>query len=185
LVASSASRKGLDLAYVVDHGLPHMILGDAIRLRQILINLLNNAVKFTDEGEVVLSVDGEALGSGAGELSGMHKLHFRVRDSGIGIPEERRSRLFRSFSQVDASMTRRYGGTGLGLAVSKRLSELMGGTIWVESEVGKGSTFHFTIQAEQAPGIAPAQEQAAPPQLRGRRVLIVGDNATRGPIPRR
>jgi PAS domain S-box-containing protein len=178
LVDSSASRKGLDLAYVVDHGLPHMILGDAIRLRQILINLLNNAVKFTDEGEVVLSVDGEALGSGDGELSRMHKLHFRVRDSGIGIPEERRSRLFRSFSQVDASMTRRYGGTGLGLAISKRLSELMGGTIWVESEVGKGSTFHFTIQAEQAPGIAPAQEQAAPPQLRGRRVLIVDDNAT-------
>jgi PAS domain S-box-containing protein len=178
LVAASASSKGLDLAYVIDQGLPHTILGDATRLRQILINLLNNAVKFTDEGEVVLSVDGEALATGAGEVDRKHKLHFAVRDSGLGIPEDRRSRLFQSFSQVDASMTRRYGGTGLGLAISKRLSELMGGTIWVESELGKGSTFHFTIQAEQAPGSAPAHERGAPPQLRGRRVLIVDDNAT-------
>src|SRR4029450_10475445 len=114
LVASSASRKGLDLAYVVDHGLPHMILGDAIRLRQILINLLNNAVKFTEKGEVVLSVDGEALGSDEGEGGRKHRLHFAVRDSGIGIPEDRLSRLFESFSQVDASTTRPYGGTGPG-----------------------------------------------------------------------
>jgi PAS domain S-box-containing protein len=178
VVTPSASSKGLDLAYSVDQGLPGMIMGDATRLRQILINLLNNAVKFTDTGEVVLSVDGEALGSGDGEGSKRHRLHFAIRDSGIGIPQDRLSRLFESFSQVDASTTRRYGGTGLGLAISKRLSELMGGTIWAESRVGEGSTFHFTIQAEQAPGLAPAYERGASPQLHGRRVLIVDDNAT-------
>jgi signal transduction histidine kinase/CheY-like chemotaxis protein len=178
LVAASASSKGLDLAYFLDPALPGAIVGDATRLRQILINLLNNAIKFTDTGEVVLSVDGKALGSDEGEVGRRHKLHFAVRDSGIGIPQDRLSRLFESFSQVDASTTRRYGGTGLGLAISKRLSELMGGTIWVESRVGEGSTFHFTIQAEQAPGLAPAHELGAPPQLHGRRVLIVDDNAT-------
>jgi PAS domain S-box-containing protein len=177
LVAAGASAKGLDLAYLFDRGLPSAIVGDATRLRQILINLLNNAIKFTDTGEVVVSVDGEALGSGEGEV-GRHRLHFAVRDSGIGIPEDRLGRLFESFSQVDASTTRRYGGTGLGLAISKRLSELMGGTIWVESRVGEGSTFHFTIQAEQASGLAPADQQGPPPQLHGRRVLIVDDNAT-------
>jgi PAS domain S-box-containing protein len=178
LAAASASSKGLDLAYFLDQGLPGAIVGDATRLRQILINLLNNAVKFTEKGEVVLSVDGEALGSDEGEVGRKHRLHFAVRDSGIGIPEDRLSRLFESFSQVDASTTRRYGGTGLGLAISKRLSELMGGTIWVESRTGEGSTFHFTIQAEQVPGLAPAYERGAPPQLHGRRVLIVDDNAT-------
>jgi PAS domain S-box-containing protein len=178
LVAASASGKGLNLAYLFDHGLPSAIVGDATRLRQILINLLNNAIKFTDTGEVVLSVDGKALESGEEVAGRWHRLHFAVRDSGIGIPRDRQSRLFASFSQVDASTTRRYGGTGLGLAISKRLCELMGGTIWVESQVGKGSTFHFTIQAEQASGLAPADRQGPPPQLRGRRVLIVDDNAT-------
>jgi PAS domain S-box-containing protein len=177
LVAASASSKGLDLAYFFGQGLPGATMGDATRLRQILINLLNNAVKFTDTGEVVVSVDGEALGPGE-EVGREYKLHFAVRDSGIGIPEDRLSRLFEVFSQVDASTTRRYGGTGLGLAISKRLSELMGGTIWVESQVGEGSTFHVTIRAEQAPGLAPAHERGAPPQLHGRRVLIVDDNAT-------
>jgi CheY-like chemotaxis protein/HPt (histidine-containing phosphotransfer) domain-containing protein len=178
VVAASASSKGLDLAYFLDQGLPSAIVGDATRLRQILINLLNNAVKFTDKGEVVLSVDGKALESGDRVVGGKYQLHFAVRDSGIGIPQDRLGRLFESFSQVDASTTRRYGGTGLGLAISKRLSELMGGTIWVESRVGEGSTFHFTIQAEQAAGLAPAHERGAPPQLHGRRVLIVDDNAT-------
>jgi PAS domain S-box-containing protein len=177
LVAASASGKGLDLAYLFDQGLPGAIVGDEIRLRQILINLLNNAIKFTDTGEVVVSVDGEALEPGE-EVGREYKLHFAVRDSGIGIPQARLSRLFESFSQVDASTTRRYGGTGLGLAISKRLSELMGGTIWVESQVGEGSTFHFTIQAEQAPALAPAHEHGAAPQLHGRRILIVDDNAT-------
>ena len=178
VVAASASGKGLDLAYLFDRGLPGAIVGDATRLRQILINLLSNAIKFTDTGEVVLSVDREALGSGEGEGGMKHRLHFAVRDSGIGIPQDRLSRLFESFSQVDASTTRRYGGTGLGLAISKRLSELMGGTIWVESQLGEGSTFHFTIQADQAPSLAPAHERGASPQLHGRRVLIVDDNAT-------
>jgi PAS domain S-box-containing protein len=178
LVAASASSKGLELAYVLDRGLPSAIVGDATRLRQILINLLNNAVKFTDKGEVVLSVEGEALGSSDRGVGRKYQLHFAIRDSGIGIPQDRLSRLFESFSQVDASTTRRYGGTGLGLAISKRLSELMGGTIWAESRVGEGSTFHFTIQVEQAPALVPAYEQSTPPQLRGRRVLIVDDNAT-------
>jgi len=178
LVAASASGKGLELAYLFDQGLPSAIVGDATRLRQILINLLNNAIKFTDTGEVVLSLDGKALEPGEEEVGRRHRLHFAVRDSGIGIPKDRQSHLFESFSQVDASTTRRYGGTGLGLAISKRLCELMGGTIWVESQVGKGSTFHFTIQAEQASGLAPADQQGPPPQLQGRRVLIVDDNAT-------
>ena len=178
VVAASASAKGLDLAYVFGQGLPTAIVGDATRLRQIMINLLSNAIKFTDTGEVVLSVDGEVLGSDDGELGRKHRLIFAVRDSGIGIPEDRLGRLFESFSQVDASTTRRYGGTGLGLAISKRLSELMGGTIWVDSRVGEGSTFHFTIQADQAPSLGPAHEHGAPPQLHGRRVLIVDDNDT-------
>jgi PAS domain S-box-containing protein len=178
LVAASASGKGLNLAYLFDQRLPSAIVGDATRLRQILINLLNNAIKFTDTGEVILSVNGKALESGEEEVGRRHRLHFAVRDSGIGIPKDRQSSLFESFSQVDASTTRRYGGTGLGLAISKRLCELMGGTIWVESQVGMGSTFNFTIQAEQAPGLAPTDQQGPPPQLHGRRVLIVDDNAT-------
>ncbi len=178
LVAASASSKGLDLAYTIDPDTPQAIMGDATRLRQILVNLLNNAVKFTDEGEVVLSAQQEEPESGDGEVGRKHKLHFTVRDSGIGIPADRLSQLFESFRQVDASTTRRYGGTGLGLAISKRLSELMGGTIWVESRVGEGSTFHLTIEAEAAPGPVPAHERGAQPQLRGRRVLIVDDNTT-------
>jgi CheY-like chemotaxis protein/HPt (histidine-containing phosphotransfer) domain-containing protein len=178
LVAASASSKGLDLAYTIDPDTPQAIMGDATRLRQILVNLLNNAVKFTDEGEVVLSVQDEEPESGDGEVGRTHKLHFIVRDSGIGIPEDRLSQLFESFSQVDASTTRRYGGTGLGLAISKRLSELMGGTIWVESRVGEGSTFHLTIEAVAASGPLPAHDRGAQPQLRGKRVLIVDDNTT-------
>jgi PAS domain S-box-containing protein len=177
LVAASASSKGLDLAYTIDPDTPQAIVGDATRLRQILVNLLNNAVKFTDEGEVVLSVQEEEPESDDGEVGPKHKLHFAVRDSGIGIPEGRLSKLFESFSQVDASTTRRYGGTGLGLAISKRLSELMGGTIWVESRVGEGSIFHVTIEAVAASGPVPAHERDAP-QLRGRRILIVDDNTT-------
>jgi PAS domain S-box-containing protein len=178
LVAASASSKGLDVAYVFDPRVPGAIEGDATRLRQILINLLNNAVKFTEKGEVVLSVDGEALGSGKGQVGRKHKLHFAVRDSGIGIPKDRMSRLFESFSQVDASTTRRHGGTGLGLAISKRLCELMNGTMWVESRVGQGSTFFFTIEAHQAPSLARVYEKGTQPQLQGKQVLIVDDNAT-------
>jgi CheY-like chemotaxis protein len=117
-------------------------MGDSTKINQILINLLNNAVKFTEKGKVSITISGKTVDSGNFEI------HFAVADTGIGIPEEKMGRLFQSFSQVDASTTRRYGGTGLGLAISKKLAELMGGKIWVESEVGKGSTFHFTIEVE-------------------------------------
>jgi CheY-like chemotaxis protein len=131
-------------------------------------------VKFTEEGEVVLSVDVREAAAGESEPC---TLHVAVRDTGIGIPADRMDRLFRSFSQVDASTTRQYGGTGLGLAISKRLCELMGGTMWVESEVGKGTTFHFTFVAR--PTAADAHDiESDTRALAGRRVLIVDDNAT-------
>ncbi len=163
LLATRAGEKGLDLAYVIDPNTPEAIVGDVTRLRQVLVNLLGNAIKFTERGEVVLSVgmadDGvegrrqKAEGSSALEQirnpkseirnQGPFLLHFGVRDTGIGIPADRVDRLFRSFSQVDASTTRRYGGTGLGLAISRRLSEMMGGSMWVESEAGCGHYFPF------------------------------------------
>jgi PAS domain S-box-containing protein len=169
LIAMSASEKGVDLAYELDPRAPSGLVGDVTRLRQILINLLNNAIKFTDEGEVVLSVTVD-------DPDG--RLRFSVRDTGIGIAEDRVGDLFESFSQVDASTTRRYGGTGLGLAISKRLSELMGGTMWVESRAGEGSVFSFTIEAEPALAVARAFERGAAPRLEGKRVLVVDDNAT-------
>jgi PAS domain S-box-containing protein len=172
LVAAGALRKGLDLAFDLDPAVPGALVGDETRLRQILINLLNNAVKFTEQGEVVVTADSVPLGEDR------HRLHFAVRDTGIGIPDDRRGRLFESFSQVDPSTTRRYGGTGLGLAISRRLVELMDGTMWVESEPGRGSTFHFTIQASASETPPRAYERSGPPQLAGRRVLIVDDNAT-------
>ena len=175
LLATSAAEKGLDLAYMIDPDTPEAIVGDVTRLRQVFVNLLSNAVKFTEQGEVVLSVSSEPVSDGGPDS---HLVHFAVRDTGIGIPPDRVDRLFQSFSQVDASTTRRYGGTGLGLAISRRLSELMGGTMWVESEVGSGSTFHFTIRAAAAPAPAHAYLDEVQPVLQGRRVLIVDDNAT-------
>jgi len=175
LLATTASEKGLDLAYVIDPQTPEAITGDVTRLRQILVNLLSNAVKFTEQGEVVLSVSSERVRGAAPDT---HLLHFVVRDTGIGIPPERMDRLFRSFSQVDASTTRRYGGTGLGLAISKRLAELMGGRMWAESELGLGSSFHFTIRAVAAPAPARAYLDEIQPALEGKSVLIVDDNAT-------
>ena len=178
LIAVRAAEKGLDLGYWMDAHTPAFVVGDVTRLRQILINLINNAVKFTEKGEVAVSVTAEkASGEGA---ENSRTLRFSVRDSGIGIPSERQDRLFRSFSQVDSSMTRRYGGTGLGLAICKRLVEMMGGTIWCESEGvrGKGCTFHFTVRlavAEHSPEVIWLGEQ---PQLRDRRILIVDDNPT-------
>lgn len=144
LVAVSASAKGLKMACTVDGLTPAAILGDAGRLRQILVNLLSNAVKFTDEGEVAVYISSRKL------EDDRYEIHFAVKDSGIGIPKEKINRLFQPFSQVDASTTRRYGGTGLGLAISKKLVELMEGRIWVESEAGAGTTFHFTIPAVSA-----------------------------------
>jgi CheY-like chemotaxis protein/nitrogen-specific signal transduction histidine kinase len=171
LVATLASNKGIELAYAVDPLVPAGIVGDSTRLRQILINLLSNAIKFTSEGEVVLSVD---CPSRTGNL---HQLHFSVKDSGIGIPPDRVESLFSPFTQVDSSITRRFGGTGLGLAISKRFVEAMGGTIWVTSEVGVGSIFHFTIQGQDAP-VPKRHYDQSPNQFQGKRLLIVDDNDT-------
>ncbi|MBN1487170.1 MAG: response regulator [Anaerolineae bacterium] len=204
LLAIKAANKGLELAYLMDNQVPAAIVGDVTRLRQILINLLNNAIKFTEEGEVVVSVASKQIGIPENwldatplishqqpEFDPYYELHFSLIDTGIGIPVERMDRLFQSFSQVDSSTTRKYGGTGLGLAISKRLCELMGGTMWVESPLpvipsaragtkkgGPGSIFHFTIQAKSAPLPARAYLREVQPDLRGKRVLIVDDNAT-------
>ncbi|HEY7141282.1 MAG TPA: response regulator [Methylomirabilota bacterium] len=172
LVAPRAQEKGLELTYVVEDSVPASLVGDAARVRQILLNLLSNAVKFTAAGEVDVAVSATALGAER------YEVHFAVRDTGIGIASDRFDRLFQSFSQVDASTTRRYGGTGLGLAISRRLAELMGGRIWAESEVGKGSTFHFTIVAEAAPPAAGVPSPDLASVLAGKRVLIVDDNRT-------
>jgi signal transduction histidine kinase/DNA-binding response OmpR family regulator len=179
IVALKAQEKGLDLALVIEDDVPAAVTGDSVRLRQVVLNLLNNAVKFTEHGEVVLSVDRGAPDDTIHQPPDSHRLHLAVRDTGIGIPADRLDRLFRSFSQVDASTSRKYGGTGLGLAISKRLVELMGGTIWVESNVGEGTTFHATLRL----GAAPESVQHPParghqPQLRGKRLLVVDDNAT-------
>jgi CheY-like chemotaxis protein/HPt (histidine-containing phosphotransfer) domain-containing protein len=184
LVAASAAAKGLDMGSLLDPRAPVAIVGDATRLRQILVNLLTNAVKFTEDGQVVLSVDAERTAEGDRSDSEICELHFAVTDTGIGIPKEGIDRLFHSFSQVDASTTRRYGGTGLGLAISKRLSELMGGTMWVESEVGKGSVFHFTIKAETV-GAAGLDAPREYPELRGKCILVVDDNAVNREVVQR
>jgi PAS domain S-box-containing protein len=178
LVAPAAADKALDLAYALDPAAPEALIGDPARLRQILLNLLNNAVKFTERGEVVLTVDAEPLSEGG------HRVHFAVRDTGIGIPPERVDTLFESFSQVDSSTTRRYGGTGLGLAISRRLAEAMRGRIWVESRPGEGSTFHFAVEADEAPRPVRAYEGETTAVLEGRRALIVDDNATNRHIVR-
>jgi signal transduction histidine kinase len=169
LLAPLAAEKNLDLMYALDDGLPFMVVGDITRLRQILVNLVGNAVKFTAAGEVSVT----AAASGPDR----NLLHVCVRDTGIGIPRDKQDRLFKSFSQVDNSTTRQFGGTGLGLAISKRLAEFMGGRMWVESELGKGSSFHFTIQIKPHAD-SPADPLKTPlPELIGKRVLVVEDNA--------
>jgi PAS domain S-box-containing protein len=145
LVAPTAAEKRITLNCLMNDRVPERVVGDVTSLRQVLVNLLGNAVKFTDTGEVSITLNCQQ------QLDGGLELSFKVMDTGIGIPRDSLGSLFQSFSQVDASLTRRYGGTGLGLAISKRLVELMGGTIWAESELGRGSTFHFTISAEHAP----------------------------------
>lgn len=176
LLAAKASEKGLELVYQLQDNVPGEVVGDATRLRQVLVNLLSNAVKFTETGEVVLQV--RSAGRQEGEEAG---LHFSVRDTGIGIPESRMARLFQQFSQADASTARHYGGSGLGLAISKRLVELMGGRMWVESVAGKGSTFHFTVSLPAGRGGC-GEVDRVEPRLTGVRALIVDDNATNGRI---
>jgi len=192
LLSPAAAAKGVDLAYEMADEIPKILVSDVTRLRQILVNLIGNAVKFTPAGEVVVEVSAarpEPRGRGLGAdepdptLLGhlapdMWLLHFAVRDTGIGIPLERQHRLFKSFQQVDASTTRHYGGTGLGLAICKRLVELLGGRIWVVSDAGKGATFHFTIATKATAATAPPNWQLPQPQLAGRRMLVVEDNAT-------
>src|SRR5436190_525461 len=173
MVAATATGKGLDVACLIDPDAPAAIVGDRTRLRQILVNLLTNAVKFPERGEVVLTVEWQATAP-VDEAGSGHRLHFTVRDTGIGIPADRIDGLFESFSQMDASTTRRYGGTGLGLAISKRLGEVLGGRMWAESEVGKGSAFHFTVAAEPTSG---PQFPPVAAELRGKRLLVVDDNA--------
>ncbi|HEY5730307.1 MAG TPA: response regulator, partial [Anaerolineales bacterium] len=175
LLLDESKQKGLELTYMIDPQVPVAILGDETRLRQILLNLLSNAIKFTDSGEIAIVVTVTDIS----QLS-LYELHFSVRDTGLGIPQNRADKLFHSFSQVDSSTTRNYGGTGLGLAISKRLAELMGGTMWVESEgiKGKGSIFHFTAQVEKAEKPPRAFVQPVQVDLHKRRVLIVDDNAS-------
>ncbi len=185
LIAPRASEKRLDLAYLIDAHVPGHVTSDSTRLRQILLNLLSNAVKFTLQGEVVLKLSATLLDEPQANELPEYELHFAVQDTGIGIPIERMDRLFQSFSQLDASTTRKFGGTGLGLAISRRLVEMMGGKIWVESDAGKGSTFHFTIRCqasgeESQPdgGYHPIYLSHDQPNLRDRRVLVVDDNLT-------
>jgi signal transduction histidine kinase/CheY-like chemotaxis protein len=177
LVVTRASEHHLDLAYIVEEDVPQVIYGDVTRVRQILLNLLSNSVKFTESGEVVVTVsrDRETAAMGL-----KNYLHFTVRDTGIGIQKDRMDRLFTSFSQLDASTTRKYGGTGLGLAISKRLVNMMGGEIWAESESisGRGTTFHFTIASVPA---SPEPLVPAPEALRllqNKLLLLVDDNDT-------
>ena len=167
LVAPRAATKGLDVAYLVEEHVPDVVTGDILRLRQILVNLLSNAIKFTDEGEVVLTVGHVVEG-------GVERLQFSVRDTGIGIPDDLMDKLFKSFSQIDASTERKYGGTGLGLVISMRLTEILGGKMWAESAVNTGSTFHFTIEFEK-PTFVPSP---ALPDVAGCRVLVVDRHET-------
>ena len=173
LIAEKASAKGLELVFDVDRDVPANLIGDPLRLGQILINYANNAVKFTEQGEIDIVIrlkeqtDEDVL------------LYCAVRDTGIGLTEEQTGRLFQSFSQADTSTTRKYGGTGLGLAISKKLAELMGGEVGVESEPGKGSTFWFT--ARLGKGVGQPRKLVLSADLQGKRVLVVDDNENARP----
>ncbi len=170
LVSAIASKKGLNLAYTIENDVPESIIGDPTRLRQILGNLLNNAVKFTEQGEIKLTVSAQ-------EINGTHEIQFVVQDTGIGIKPHLIDRLFQPFAQVDETVTCKYGGIGLGLAISRKLVELMGGRIWAESQEGSGSTIHFTIKVEAVPH-RQKRLTGFQPMLVGKTVLIVEDNRT-------
>lgn len=182
LLASQAEAKHLELVYQLDDEVPRFIVGDITRLRQILVNLASNGIKFTKQGEVVVRVS--VLSTNAEQMEhaplegATHLLRFSVRDTGIGIAPDQMDRLFKSFSQADISTSRNYGGTGLGLAISKRLAELMGGEMWVESSEGKGSTFSFTLPVTQVDAIQPDRLAEPQKELQNMRVLIVDDNPT-------
>ncbi len=164
-------KEELEVLFATGQNVPRFLVGDPLRLGQVLINLANNAVKFTDAGEIVVS--SELVGENENRVT----LKFAVRDTGIGLTEEQRGKLFQSFSQADTSTTRKYGGTGLGLTISKRLVEMMDGEIWVESEYGHGTTFNFTVSLEQSRK-EPPKTHTAPGDMRDLSVLVVDDNAT-------
>ena len=171
-LALEAHEKGLELIFDIPDGDNDLVVGDPTRLRQVAVNLLSNAIKFTSEGEVVLGV------RAAESVGGKAEYHFSVKDTGIGIPAERRDEIFEAFSQADCSTAREFGGTGLGLAISSRLVDMMGGRIWVESEPGVGSTFHFTSSFEAGEGRSKGGNVRPPVRLEGLNVMVVDDNAT-------
>ncbi|MGJ5817899.1 response regulator [Paludibaculum fermentans] len=171
-LALRADEKGLELLCHVAPGVPEYVQGDPTRLRQLITNLVGNAIKFTPAGEIQVSVTVEA------SLPGAWDLHFRVKDTGIGVPAEKQQAIFSAFSQADASTTRKYGGTGLGLSICVRLVQMMQGRLWVESEPGSGSTFHFTARYLQPNDASCKVATRNPVCLRGKRVLVVDDNAT-------
>jgi len=168
----AAHAKGIEITCEVQPEVPELIVADPTRLRQIIVNLMGNAIKFTERGEVAVTV---ALDSAEDENL---KLHFTVRDTGLGIPLEKQKSIFEAFSQVDSSTTRKFGGTGLGLTISSRLVGLMSGKIWIESEPGKGSTFHFTAQAQVSNSQSADSNKIEQQRLRDVRVLVVDDNST-------
>jgi Amt family ammonium transporter len=178
MFAQRAAERDIELAAVIEASVPPLVRGDGDRFRQVLVNLVGNAIKFTDHGSVVIRAEriGQAAGLPAGRPAGKMLVRVTVRDTGIGISEEDMGRLFRSFSQVDTSNTRKYGGTGLGLAISRRLVNMMGGQIGVQSRKGEGSAFWFTVELEACEQPAAQRERDAP-DLRGMRVLVVDDNA--------
>jgi PAS domain S-box-containing protein len=167
-----AHTKGLELIYEVQPDVPEAVLGDPGRIRQIVVNLVGNSIKFTDRGEIVLSVTQEE------EAAEAVLLHFAVKDTGVGIPADKQQRIFEAFSQADGSMARKYGGTGLGLAICTKLSEAMGGRVWVESQPGEGSTFHFTVRLAIQSVLSPRPAPIEPEVLRNLPVLVVDDNFT-------
>jgi CheY-like chemotaxis protein len=185
LLAPKAAEKNLELAYLIYKNTPSRLYGDVTRIRQILVNLVGNGLKFTNSGEVIVGVtarkitliDQDPIVTAEDPT---YEVRFVVKDTGIGIPQDKIDRLFKAFSQVDSSTTRNYGGTGLGLIISRRLTELMNGKMWVESNGEGGSNFFFTIIAKSAPASTQAAqtEQHNPAELQGKRLLIVEDNST-------
>jgi len=171
-VSYRAHQKGLELIYEVQPDVPEALLGDPGRIRQILVNLIGNAIKFTDSGEIFVGIEEES------QTSNSTSLHFSVKDTGVGIPVEKQKTIFEAFSQADGSMARKYGGTGLGLAICTRLVKMMGGNCWVESQTGQGSTFHFTVQLATQGTTCARPAFLQPEQLRDLHALIVDDNTT-------
>ncbi len=179
LLAPKAAEKQLDVAYVIKEGTPTHVVGDVTRVRQIIVNLLSNSIKFTQQGEVVITVQQmEDENTSAISDPPTCMLLLSIRDTGVGIPPERHERIFQSFSQADRATTRKYGGTGLGLAISQQIAQLMGGSMWLESEVGVGTTFYVSLRFGIAPSHVAPYMQSNHPHLCDKRVLIVDDNTT-------